>query len=115
MAVFSEAVERRSAELGLDCCILGVTDKAAALKVFAEKQGISRQDMAYIGDDVPDLSLLQPIGLLFAVADASPLLRRRADVILQSGGGRAAVAEALRLVLSAQQRLATDLSTTGHG
>lgn len=112
---YSEAVEQRAAELGLDCCMLGVTDKAAALKVFAEKQGISRQDMAYIGDDVPDLSLLRPIGLLIAVADASPLLRRRADVVLQTNGGRAAVAEALRLVLSVQGRLPLDLTEAAHG
>ena len=112
---YSKAVEQRSAELGLDCCMLGVADKAAALKVFAEKQQLSRKAMAYIGDDIPDLSLKAPIGLLFAVADASPILRRRADKVLQNRGGRAAVAECLRLILAAQNTLPQDLVEAGHG
>lgn len=111
----SAAVEQRAEELDLDSCLLGVADKLQGLKKWLAEESFELSQVAYIGDDVPDLCLAGHVGLLAAVADASPLLRRRADLVLQRPGGRAAVAECLTMILQAQDILPDERPITGHG
>lgn len=98
----SEVVTRRAYELGVDPVVQDVADKVAALDAVLAELDCPEEHTAYIGDDLPDLPLLRRAGLGFAVADAAPEVRARADVVLRNGGGRGAVREACELILRAQ-------------
>ncbi len=98
----SEMVERRAFELGIEPVLQGIEDKVAAWDGLLHDLDCPEEHVAYIGDDLPDLPVLRRAGLGFAVADAAPEVRARADVVLRNGGGRGAVREACELILRAQ-------------
>jgi 3-deoxy-D-manno-octulosonate 8-phosphate phosphatase (KDO 8-P phosphatase) len=100
----SEAVHRRAAELGVPFVYQGVADKAAVLAELTEKAGVAARDMAHAGDDLADLPLFDATGLAFAVADAHPAVRGKADYVTRLPGGRGAVREICDLILIAQGR-----------
>lgn len=111
----SPAVAARAAELGIRHCLLGIADKAAALADWAGQTGRSLQEIAYIGDDLPDLAVCASVGWSVAVADACPSLRRRCDWVCSRAGGRGAVAEILGWLLQLQQRQPGTDMPAGHG
>ena len=60
------------------------------------------ESVAYVGDDLLDLPVLKACGLSFAPSDAVPEVRERVDVVLEAPGGRGAVRELIRRVLTAR-------------
>jgi YrbI family 3-deoxy-D-manno-octulosonate 8-phosphate phosphatase len=77
----------------------GLRDKAAALTEWAEGRGLSLDRIAYLGNDVNDLSCLALVGWPIAVADAHPLVRSAARVVLTRRGGDGAVRELAELAM----------------
>lgn len=98
----SEAVRRRAAELGVEHVHLGIQDKVAAFDGLLSDLGVGDHDVAYVGDDLPDLPILERSGLAFAVADAAPEVRSAAHVVLRASGGKGAVREACERILKAK-------------
>jgi 3-deoxy-D-manno-octulosonate 8-phosphate phosphatase (KDO 8-P phosphatase) len=98
----SEVVRRRAEELGVEHLLLGIQDKVEAYERLMGELRLEDAQMAYVGDDLPDLPLLQRCGLGFAVADAAPEVRAAAHVVLRAGGGRGAVREACERILKAK-------------
>ena len=100
----SEAVEKRMSELGVTHVIQGCGDKVAALDRIIADLGITPAECAYVGDDIPDLPLLNHVGVSVAVANAVSELRRQCDISTSAAGGHGAVREVCDLVLAAQDR-----------
>lgn len=98
----SGAVERRMTELGVPHVVQGCADKVAALDEITEALGIAAKECAYVGDDIPDLPLLQHVGVPIAVANAVEQVRAVCDYTTTASGGSAAVREVCELVLSAR-------------
>jgi 3-deoxy-D-manno-octulosonate 8-phosphate phosphatase (KDO 8-P phosphatase) len=98
----SEVVVRRAQELGVTHLELGIDDKVIAFESIIKKLGCSDEEVAYVGDDLPDLPLIRRAGLGFAVADAAPEVRSAAHVVLRSGGGQGAVRETCERILKAK-------------
>lgn len=98
----SGAVEKRMAELGVPHVVLGCKDKVAALDGLAAHLGIAPGDCAYVGDDIPDLALLEHVGFSVAVANAVPALQERCDYVTRKPGGSGAVREVCELILAAR-------------
>lgn len=98
----SGAVERRMTELGVPHVVQGCADKVAALDEITEALGIAARECAYVGDDIPDLPLLQHVGVPIAVANAVEQVRAVCDYTTTASGGSAAVREVCELVLSAR-------------
>ena len=98
----SGAVTRRMAELGVAHVILGSKDKVAALDELAAQLGITNSDCAYVGDDLPDLPLLQHVGFSVAVANAVPELQHSCDYVTQKSGGFGAVREVCDMIVAAR-------------
>ena len=96
----SGAVEKRMAELGVPHVILGCRDKVAALDELADSLGIDRADCGFVGDDVPDLRLMQHVGFSFAVANAVQEVQEHSDYITRKAGGSGAVREICDLVVA---------------
>lgn len=101
----SQLLARRAQELGIVHVIQGREDKLTALQELAEPLGIERQEIAYMGDDLPDLSAIRHVGLGMTVCDANPLVRQHARWVAQLPGGAGAVRQAAEFILSAQGKL----------
>lgn len=96
------AVERRAAELGLNEVLLSRADKAQALAGFLDRHQVKAEEIAYVGDDLPDLPVLLACGLSFCPADAVNEVRQRVRVVLATPGGHGAVRELVEQLLSAR-------------
>lgn len=93
------ATDARARELGMDLVLRGRGDKREAFAAFLAEQGVAAEEVAYVGDDLPDLPVLAQCGLGAAPADAVEAVRRAAAVVLTRRGGRGAVRELVELIL----------------
>ena len=101
----SEAIERRAAELGISFLIQGRDDKGAALKELLTNLDIAASDVAYMGDDLPDLPALQLAGLATCPSDAVDLIIDAADWVAPQLGGHGAVRALCDFILKAQDQM----------
>ena len=98
----SHIVKVRANELGVDIVRQGFEDKLAkALDVIAEC-GLSPEQVCFVGDDLPDLPVMQRVGFGAAVADAVKEVRDAADYVTRVPGGQGAVREVIEVVLKAK-------------
>lgn len=95
----SEAVARRGRELGVTEVHQGVDDKLACLEAMLPKYGASLEEVAYIGDDLPDLGVLLRVGFPMAPADARDEVKSIARVVTVAPGGHGALREAAEWAL----------------
>ncbi|NVJ49295.1 MAG: 3-deoxy-manno-octulosonate-8-phosphatase KdsC [Gammaproteobacteria bacterium] len=101
----SAIVERRAKELGIEFVFQGKSDKRAAFNELLQLCQVSANQVAHIGDDLPDLPLMQMAGLGIAVQDGNWFVKQHADWITTAGGGMGAVRETAELLLFSQQAL----------
>jgi 3-deoxy-D-manno-octulosonate 8-phosphate phosphatase (KDO 8-P phosphatase) len=99
-----EALRHRCQNLGLTLVFDGARDKIKAMEKIAGETGIPLESMAFVGDDLPDLSVMQKAGLAVAVADAHEMIRHIAHVTTRAKGGRGAVREICEAILKAQNK-----------
>lgn len=97
-------VERRAAKLRIDELCQGVEDKLATLQQVISSYGLTFEEVAYIGDDINDLDVMQAVGLAITVADGLPENRNMAHYVTQAKGGEGAVREVAALILEAQSK-----------
>lgn len=98
----SSFVERRARELGMIHLRQGTWDKVKDYSEILAEAGVTESEVAYIGDDVTDIPLMQRSGLAIAVADAVFEVRANAHFITTLTGGFGAVREACEIILKAQ-------------
>jgi 3-deoxy-D-manno-octulosonate 8-phosphate phosphatase (KDO 8-P phosphatase) len=98
----SAAVTRRARELGIRHVTQGATDKLAALARLAKAQSVTLEQCACVGDDTPDVPMLQAAGVAVAVADAHADARAVADLVTARPGGQGAVREVCDWLLAAR-------------
>jgi len=95
----SRVVERRAKELGISYLFQDVKDKKAVLETILDKEGLGFENVAAIGDDLNDLSLLKAVNLSFAPHDALPMVQGAVSVHLPSRGGKGCVREMIDYVV----------------
>ncbi|MGD9841469.1 MAG: KdsC family phosphatase [Steroidobacteraceae bacterium] len=98
----SPAVNKRMSELGVLHIKQGIHDKQAALQELLDTLQINADCVACVGDDTPDIVMLNMAQLAIAVADAHPAVRAAAHYVTQIAGGQGAVREVCDLILHAQ-------------
>ena len=101
----SESVRLRAAELQVDDLVQDAhARKLPALRRIAEQRGLSLDEMAFVGDDLPDVGALRAVGLPVIVANATPDAWREGarGVRLTREGGQGAVREFAELLLTAR-------------
>jgi len=96
----SSAVARRCRELGIREVHQGIADKARTFERLIKRLGIAAHECACIGDDTPDVALMQRVGIAFAVANAHADARRAAHRHTRLAGGAGAVREVCDWILS---------------
>ncbi len=97
-----EAVRRRSTELNLDFTAFGCADKLEAYRTFKRRFTLSDDEIAFVGDDVPDLPVLRRCGLACAPADAHAAVRSQAVLVTRRPGGSGALREVADFILASQ-------------
>ncbi len=98
----SNALYHRCKNLGIEHIFDGLGDKAAMLDLILDRTGVSAEQVAFMGDDLPDLALMKKVGLSIAVADAHKTVFKNADMVTLEKGGNGAVRETCEAILKAQ-------------
>jgi 3-deoxy-D-manno-octulosonate 8-phosphate phosphatase (KDO 8-P phosphatase) len=98
----SKIVEKRAEELGISEVHQNLDDKVTAYRSILERLKLTDAEVAYIGDDEPDVSVLRCAGFSAAPADAVANVLREVDYVCQRKGGKGAVREIVDLILNAQ-------------
>jgi 3-deoxy-D-manno-octulosonate 8-phosphate phosphatase (KDO 8-P phosphatase) len=94
-----DAVDRRGRELGVAEIHQGVEDKLACLRELAARHAAELSEIAFVGDDLPDLEVLRTVGYPAAVANAREEIKRVAKFVTSGRGGDGAVREAIEWAL----------------
>lgn len=97
----SAPVRQRAQNLGIAEIHLGIDDKLAVLRTLCSERGLKLDQVAYMGDDLPDLPVLEQVGLPCAPADAIDEVISRALFVSQNPGGYGAVRDVCDLLCSA--------------
>jgi 3-deoxy-D-manno-octulosonate 8-phosphate phosphatase (KDO 8-P phosphatase) len=102
----SEAVTARCRELGIrdDLVLQGSKEKAADLDALLRLLELRRDQVAAMGDDLPDLPMLRRAGFSACPAGAAPEVLAACHLVCGAGGGRGAVRELAELILKSQRR-----------
>ncbi len=92
-------VKIRAERMKLDFYYTEVWDKASKLDEIYDKYSVSKNEIAFIGDDVNDLGIMDAVGFSAAPADAVPKVLKLVDYVCKRDGGRGAFRELVDLVL----------------
>jgi 3-deoxy-D-manno-octulosonate 8-phosphate phosphatase (KDO 8-P phosphatase) len=95
----SEAVARRAEELSIREVYQGAKRKEECLEDIASRLGVAMDEIAYVGDDIADMSVMKRVGLPIAVGDAVAEVREVAAYVTRAVGGDGAVREACEHVI----------------
>ena len=96
----SPMVERRARELGIAHLVQGREDKLAALSDLVGQLNLSLDQVAYIGDDLPDLTAIESVKLGACPADAATEVKSKANWVSTREGGDGCVRELCDLLVS---------------
>jgi 3-deoxy-D-manno-octulosonate 8-phosphate phosphatase (KDO 8-P phosphatase) len=97
----SQEVGSRARELGVEIVVQGSRDKIKDLETILSENNLEVSQVAYIGDDLPDLPVLTRVGFSAAPANAAEAVRERVDYVTERKGGEGAVREVVELLLKA--------------
>jgi 3-deoxy-D-manno-octulosonate 8-phosphate phosphatase (KDO 8-P phosphatase) len=100
----SPAVEQRAKELNVSFVCLGQATKTHAYEECMRLAGVIEDEIAYLGDDLPDIPLAKRSGLGVCVADGAQELKQVCHYTTQRCGGRGAAREVIELILKSQGR-----------
>jgi len=99
----TDIVRSRAQKLSIDHVCTGVKDKLTELEHILEQEHYCMDEVAYMGDDLNDFSLMQKVGVAVTVPDAENAIKNTASYITKLRGGDGAVREICELILSKQQ------------
>lgn len=106
----SALLQRRAEELAISPLVQGREDKWLALNEMMQDLGVSLEEIAFVGDDLPDLAVIKRVGLGITPANGSHIVASQADWQTKNSGGDGAVREIAELILSAQDKLESILA-----
>lgn len=109
----STTVTERARTLGMSVVKQGSLDKIRLFEEILREKSLEAHEVAYIGDDYPDLPVLQRVGLSATPADAPLALKDASFMIMQNSGGRGALREFIEAILRAREALVPTLASLG--
>ena len=95
----SQPTRYRAEQLDVDHCIQDCHNKLPAVKQLLAELGLSAENIAYVGDDLPDLPAMRYAGFGIAVANAVDEVKEAADFVTTKPGGSGAVREVIEYIL----------------
>jgi 3-deoxy-D-manno-octulosonate 8-phosphate phosphatase (KDO 8-P phosphatase) len=100
----SPAIAKRAEELKVTFLYLGQVNKTAAFEECVQRAGVIDEEVAYLGDDLPDIPVARRAGLAICVADGAPELAAVCHFTTRQCAGRGTAREVVELILKAQGR-----------
>jgi 3-deoxy-D-manno-octulosonate 8-phosphate phosphatase (KDO 8-P phosphatase) len=98
----SETVALRARDLKLEFVYQGQAFKMKAVRDIMAQEGVTLDEIAYVGDDVVDLPAMRQVGLAVAVADARAQVKAEAHYVTPNKGGEGAGRDAIEFILAAK-------------
>jgi YrbI family 3-deoxy-D-manno-octulosonate 8-phosphate phosphatase len=98
----SVAVSKRAEKLMINELHLGIKNKLDVLDKVCTARNLNKKEIAYIGDDVNDLEIINAVGVSSCPADAMSEIKKRVDIILDNRGGEGAFREFSELIIEAK-------------
>lgn len=98
----NEGVRFRLNGLGLEHVFLGISDKLQQLNSFMKHAGIKKENVLFMGDDIPDLYAMQEVGLPCCPQDAVPEIKNICKYVSHKSGGQGCVRDVIEQVLKVQ-------------
>ncbi len=95
----SEGVKKRLENLGVQDIYLGVSDKKDAYETILFSYHLKPENIAYMGDDLPDYEVMQCVGLAACPADAAPEIQAIAHYVSPNNGGKGCVRDIIEKVM----------------
>ncbi|SHF21397.1 KdsC family phosphatase [Pedobacter caeni] len=99
-----QAMQKRFEGLGIKEIFLGVSDKVQVFQNFLVKYQVNASQVLYMGDDIPDLKVMQLVGLPTCPADAVPEIKAISEYISPYTGGKTAVRDIVEKALRVQEK-----------
>jgi 3-deoxy-D-manno-octulosonate 8-phosphate phosphatase (KDO 8-P phosphatase) len=97
-------VKKRLEDLGVNKVYLGIHEKDIAFDDFVNSYNINPEEVLYMGDDIPDMSVMERVGVATCPQDAVPDVKRIADYVSHKNGGDGCVREILEQVMRVQNK-----------
>lgn len=98
----SETVAVRARDLKMEFVYQGEAFKMKAVRDIVAKEGVTLEEIAYVGDDVVDLPVMRSVGLAVAVANAREQVKAEAHYVTPHAGGQGAGRDAIEFILAAK-------------
>jgi 3-deoxy-D-manno-octulosonate 8-phosphate phosphatase (KDO 8-P phosphatase) len=98
----SPALRRRAKEMGMEFVYEKQPQKIAAYEEILKKAGVQESEVAFLGDDLPDLTVLRRVGLAVAVGNAAFEVKQAAHYVTKALGGKGAARELIELILKSK-------------
>ncbi|QPH39587.1 KdsC family phosphatase [Pedobacter endophyticus] len=96
------ALARRFLNLGISDVFLGVEDKGAVFDQYLKDKNVNAAEVLYMGDDIPDLEIMERVGLPTCPADAVEEVKASSQFISPYNGGKTAVRDVIEKVMKVQ-------------
>lgn len=106
----SKGVKLRLNGLGIHDVFLNVTDKREILHEWLKVQGLTINDLLFMGDDIPDLIVMEEAGLASCPADAVEEIKAVSQYVSACAGGKGAVRDVIEKVMKLQGQWNSDTS-----
>ena len=107
----SEALLNRCSDLGITMIYDGIKAKGEIFDIILSETHLQAHEVAFVGDDLPDLSLFKKVGVSIAVGDAHDAVKKYADITTCRNGGEGAVREVCEMILDAKNLLEKIIET----
>ncbi len=101
---YSPATATRAEELPLEAVYNGAANKIEPYQELLKKLGLDDSEIAYVGDDIIDIPILERVGLPVAVSNAYPTVKKIARYVTKKRGGEGAMREVVDLIFTLQGR-----------
>ena len=98
----SSIVDKRAKDLEIPEVFQGIKNKFAVIKILMEKYSLDLSEIAYVGDDLPDICVLERVGLACCPSDAVEEVKRICHFISDKEGGKGAVRQVADLIISSR-------------
>jgi len=98
----NEGVRIRLKNLGITDIHLGASNKVETFNEYIELYNIKPENVAYMGDDIPDFHVMKLVGLPSCPQDASPEIKAISNYISHKNGGKGAVRDLIEQVMKVQ-------------
>ena len=96
----SDIVKKWACDMHASELLMGVKRKDGKLSIICKKFGITKNEIAFIGDDVNDIPLMKLVGLSATPNDANENAKHSADYVCKTDGGKGAFREIADIILA---------------